>query len=453
VSIGSSYAANLIDYRRAMAHSPMGVTELLVAAAVAAILFPLAFVALFAVAARRQRRQGMVGPRLRGSLAFVGGLALGSFGLIGLDDPVLWLPFALAAAALAAREWRSGRPDGAGWLVCGVALPWSVAWGIFDATAISRLELPERLRVWAAFSVPTIVAVAGFRLGARASAGRARPRQPFRSFRTISAALGEPNRIGPFSLPEVSAVVAVVITSLLAPLIGAALGGGWWLGTIATVVLGAALATEAYLRALHPRSRRAMEAFMWLGRQSLDEVRSATRDGVPTTRSGAARWLRRHAPRDDEARETREQRVDVLLLAGRVSEARAAAVALPSATPEDRFARASALDIVDWWTGGPGDVPTMIEAAGEIEPAGGQGRLRAEVAIALAKVRHVAGSSPVTTVDEAVDRLAPLLAVRDQLGPLADGRLRRELWPRIFAAFLAAGTVLTLLSIATGQLL
>jgi hypothetical protein len=442
-----------MDYRRAMPSSPIGVTELFVAAAIGAIVFPLAFVVLLASVAWRQRHGGVVGPRLRRSVAFAGGLALGSFALVGMDDPVLWLPFALAAGLLAARELRSGRPDGAGWLICGAALPWSVAWGIFDATAISRFDLPDRLGVWAAFSISAIVAFAGFRLGARASARAARPRQAFRSFGTIAAALGEPNRIGPFALPEVSAIIAIVITSLLAPLIGAALGGGWWLGTALTIVLGAALATEAYLRALHPRSRRAMEAFMWLGHQARDEARAASRGGIPTTRSGAARWLRRHVPRDEDPREVREMRVDALLLAGRVPEARAAAEALPSATPEDRFGRAAALDFVDWWTGGEGDVPTMVEAAAAIEPAGSQSRLRAEVAVAVAKVRHHAGSAPVTTVDQAVDRLAPLLAAREELGALADGRLRRELWPRIFAAFLAAGTVLALLSVATGQLL
>ena len=100
----------------------------------------------------------------------MGGLALGTLGLVGMDDPLLWLPLGAAALLLAVREWRASHPDSAGWLVCGAALPWSVAWGIFDATAISRLDLTDRLGVWAAFSVATILALAGFGIAARASA-------------------------------------------------------------------------------------------------------------------------------------------------------------------------------------------------------------------------------------------------------------------------------------------
>ena len=467
-----------------MPSSPMDLTGILVAASLAAIAFPIGFLIALDLAARRQRRDGTAGLRLPRGVALLGGLALGSMALIGMDDPELWLPFGLAAAFLAFRELRAGRRNTAGWLICGVALPWSVAWGTFDAVAIDQLALPDRLGVWAAFSAATIVALGGVAIAARATAERRPPARRFRSFRTMAVALGEPNRVGPFSLPAVNAVVAIVVTSLLAPLIGAALGAAWWVGTIATIVLGALLGTEAYLRALQPRSRRAMEAFMWLGQQSHAAARSASGGGIPTTRAGAAAWLRRRPPRDDDPAELQGLRVDVLLLAGRIAEARAAAEALPTATPDERFAHAAARDLVDWWSGGPGHVAAMVEAANAIAPEGGR-RLRASVAVAAAQVRHRAGSVAVPSdVNAAVgagregdartnlegsaalappaqpgsagtdaDALGPLLAARDELGALADGRLRRILWPRIFAAFLVAGLVLTGLFLVTGQLL
>jgi hypothetical protein len=469
VSTGSSYAEPSIDYRRPVPHSPLGVIEILVAAALAAIGLPLAFLAALAVAARRSRRGPGVSLRLRRSVALLGGLSLGSLALIAMDRPELWLPLGAAVILLTVGEWSSGRRDTAGWLVGGAAAPWSLAWAAFDGSSIAGLDLAGRLQVWLAFAVSTVIALAGVAVAARASARRPAASRPFRSFRTIGVALREPSRVGPFSLPDVTAVVAVGITAVTAPLVGAALGAGWWIGTIATVVLGAAFAAEAYMRALEPGSRRAMEAFLWLGQEAYDSARATTGDGLPSTRAGAAAWLRRHPEREDDPAALGARRVEALLLAGRVPQARAAAAGLPDASPEDRFSRVAALDLVDWWTGGSGDVPTMIEAAHAIEPRDGVAGLRARVALAAAQVRHRAGTpsaaAPAGGQNEGLghpdhldhglhlDPLAPLLAVRDELGALADGRLRRQLWPRTFTAFLVAGLVLTALCTASGQLL
>jgi hypothetical protein len=199
-----------------------------------------------------------------------------------------------------------------------------------------------------------------------------------------------------------------------------------------------------------PASRAAMEAFSWLGEQGLAELRGLRAGRVPTAPGSARAWLRRHPAVPDEPGAIRSLRIEALLLAGQVDEARTAATDQPAGdTPEARYVRAADRQLVAWWTASPdaaNGITVLQDAATAIAPVDGDARLRAEVSVAAAQVRDRA-----TQLDASpIEVLAPLVAVRARLGARADGLLRRVLWRRLFAAFVAVSVVLELVGLATG---
>lgn len=270
-----------------------------------------------------------------------------------------------------------------------------------------------------------------------------------RSFGTVAAAIREPGMIGPFGLSTLAALAVLVVAWIVVPFLIPA-GVPAVVTLLISVVVGAVGATEAYLRAMPPRSRRAFEAFSWLGEWELDQARRLTGGRVPTTRWGARRWLTRHPDRPEAA----WLRVEILLLAGELDAARALSDQLPEATPEERFQRAAARELVDWISGGDGMVDEMVAAADRLEPVDGDERLRAEVAIAAARVRRlaaghgaVAAESAGTAAGGAVpgDPLEPLLEVRDRLGSRADGQVGRALRPRLLPILIVYGVLFGIL--------
>jgi hypothetical protein len=196
------------------------------------------------------------------------------------------------------------------------------------------------------------------------------------------------------------------------------------------VVLGSALGTEAYIRAVPAPARRAFEAFSWLGEHELARARAQTGDAVPTDARAARRWLLAHSEQPDQP----WLRVEILVLAGQIDEARAVADRMPAATPEERFARAAAVDFADWFGGGDGDLEAMAAGALDLVPADGDERLRAEVTIAVARVRRRMAAG-----DDPVDAGLPLQEVRHRIGARADGQLGRALRGRLVRSLLLVG--------------
>jgi hypothetical protein len=256
-----------------------------------------------------------------------------------------------------------------------------------------------------------------------------------RAFGNISEAIRSPARLGPISVPELSMVVAVVVSVLVVPLLIPqalpSLGRSVLLGVVTSII-----ATEVYVRAWPSVSRRAFEAFSWLGEWELAGFRARTGSGPPTSPGKAAAWLDRRAEQPEE----RAIRIEVLLFAGRIDEARALLSRLSTESAWDRFEVAALGDLVEWHAGGDGVLPAMEAAAAEILPAGGDERLRAEVSIATAKVRRRMAEGGFTP-EEVVQ---PLLAVRDALGRRADGQVGRALRRRILPLLLVGTTLFAL---------
>jgi hypothetical protein len=274
----------------------------------------------------------------------------------------------------------------------------------------------------------------------------ARAGQPgSRDIGSIAHAIREPSFVGPFGLQEISLVVAIVTAFLVVPFIVRDLPVV--LRIALTSAAAAALGTEAYLRAMTPRSRRAFEAFSWLGEW---ELARAKRVGgrVPVSPDDAIDWLVDHPMGPIATAEDLPIRIEVELFAGRRDEARALLEQLPTATPWERFELAALRDLVDWRAGGDGFLELMHESAREILPQDGDERLRAEVTIAVAEVRRRMADGRSGAGDAAV----PLVEVRKRLGARADGQvgraLRWRLLPQLFFVCVILTTVGELLGSA-----
>ncbi len=91
---------------------------------------------------------------------------------------------------------------------------------------------------------------------------------------------------------------------------------------------------------------------------------------------------------------------------------------------------------------GDGDLAGMREAAAQVLPPDGDDRLRAEVTIAVARVRRLMAEGR----GAADDAVQPFLEVRELLGSRADGQVGRALRPRIIPGLLLAGLALGIVS-------
>jgi hypothetical protein len=428
-------------------------TSILLVTALLTFVVPAIFLVVLAIAAIRRNRGEDVGPRTAAALCLLGGLALGLFALFGVSDLLTEGPIVAAAALFVLREWRSGRRSQAGWILAGTALPWTVLWGFYAVAFLLKLETFAPGDIWPSFLVGAVPLLAGVVAIIRgdpappppeASAPAGAPGS--RSFGSVAAAIRGPGLVGPFGISEVAALVAFVAAILLVPF---ALPSGTprILAFAIPAVIGASLATEAYIRAMPRDSRLAFEAFSWLGEWELKQAgMSAMR--VPSTPGAARRWLDSHPERPDQL----AIRAELLVLAGRPDEARGAADRLPAATPWERWVRTEAIDSIDWRSGGDGDLEGLRAAAADLVPLDGDDHLRAEVAIATTEVRRRMADGR----SEPGDAAQPLIEVRKRLGARADGQVGRALRGRLFPAFLIAslvlGGILTLLGGNTGPL-
>jgi hypothetical protein len=420
-------------------------TGILILAALATFIVPALFLATLAVAGRHRSLGRPVGDGLTKLVTGLGGASLGVM-VVMADDPAISWPILVTIVVIGGLLVRSLRIQLLAAFVAGAAAPWAA----FGAIAVAALVLGkplEPLPTWAGFIVGAVLFLwALFVLAARPGPG-AGPRvvrdgRRGRSFGDVGAATRAPAFIGPFGLSEVSLLAAIVATWLV---LGITLGVLFPPSTVpdavrvaVLVIVSSVVGAEAYIRAMPLPAREAFEAFSWLGEWELAQVRAATGGGVPTDATSARRWLEAHP----ETPENRWIRVEMLTFVQRYDDAQAAAERMPDSTPLERFDRAVNLDFVDWFRGGDGDLAGIEAAAAELMPADGDDRLRAEVVIAIAKVRRLmaAGEDPIAAGQ-------PLRDVRKRLGRRAEGQVGRALRIRLIRPLLIVGAVLAALSL------
>jgi hypothetical protein len=415
-------------------------TGILIAVAIATLVLPAVFVAALLFARVRRSRGEPVSDRLTATITALGGASLGVMVVMGDDLAITW-PILAAIAVIAGLLLRSLRVQLLAAFVAGAAAPWAIV-GAVSVAALALGAPLDAFETWAGFVVGTVLFLwALFVLAARPGPGagpRIRQTRPSgRSFGDLGSATRAPAFIGPFGLSEVALLAVLVATWLvLGLLLPSTLPDPIRLAIL--VAVSAVLGAEAYIRAMPAPAREAFEAFSWLGEWELRQVRAATGAGVPTDPIAARRWLRDHP----ETPETRWIRVEMLTFVRRYDEASAVAERMPEATPLERFDRAVALDFVEWFRGGDGDLARIEAAAADLLPADGDDRLRAEVVIAIARVRRemAAGVDPVQAGQ-------PLRDVRKRLGHRADGQVGRALRGRLIRPLVIVGAVLALVSL------
>lgn len=438
----------------------MASTELLIAVSLAVFIVPAIFLGTVAFAASRRMNARDIGPRLAAELSVTGAASLGTM-LLMAPDLTVAAPLLLVLGAVVVGRWRARRLAQAGWLLVGGGGPVLVAWALvlidranvtYGDTGLGEPSLGVALS-WLACGLAA--SIVGLVLVARGDPPPAAPSiaapagQPgSRALGSIAAAIREPGMVGPFGLSEISMLAAFVLTSLAVPfliprdahvIIQIAIPG----------LIAALVATEAYISAMPPRSRKAFEAFSWLGEWELARARLVTGRSVPTSRDEALRWLAERPERVDRLEEA-ALRVEVLLLAERLDEARGLVERMDSraATPWERFELAALHDLVGWRAGGEGDLPGMEEAAAAILPRDSDDRLRAEVTVAVARVRRRMADGRAT----AGDAVEPLLQVRELLGDRAKGQVGRALRPRMIPLLFLLSLLFGLLSVGLGAL-
>lgn len=414
--------------------------ELAVSMAIALAPWPfLASVVVGALSMSSRGRLGQVGSAI---VSVTGGLMLGTFLLVGIDV-LLRLPLLLLVVVLVIGRWRARRWWSAGWLLVGAALPWTILYGLITAVMLAG-DIPySPLQTLGLVALGAIPLAAGIVLVGRGDPSAAEPRmdaragQPgSRDIGSITHAIREPSFVGPFGLQEISLLVAIVAAFLVVPFVVRELPV---VARIAlTSAVAAVLGTEAYIRAMTPRSRRAFEAFSWLGEWELARAKRAV-GNVPVGRDDAIDWLIAHPAGPIVLADELPVRIEIELLAGRRDEARALLGQLPTNTPWDRFELAALRDLVDWRAGGDGFLEEMRESALEILPPDGDERLRAEVTIAVAEVRRRMADGRTDAGDAAM----PLVEARGRLGSHADGQVGRALRWRLLPQLFLVCVILT----------
>jgi hypothetical protein len=430
-------------------------TDLLLAVALATFAIPALFLLVVGAAAMRRSGDRPIGSGLAALVALTGGASLGTLLLFG-SDPLLAAPIVIVGGLLVAGRWRARRRAQAGWLAAGIGTPIVVAWALALAMPPPpALPSIDSVVGYAWLAGGLVVAGSGLLVALRGDLAPPIPSpvapagQPgSHAVGSIAAAIREPALIGPFGQPDLAMLVVFVVAWLAVPFLLPADTPS--VVTILVPALVAAVAgTEAYVRSWPSRSRRAFEAFSWLGERELAAF-SALNGGRPPSSSDAAQaWLATH-PEDPAVPEAVGGRIEVLVLAGRLDEARAALARMPRDTAAQRFDQAAVADLVEWRAGATGTeadagIEAMRRAAEAIEPIDGDERLAAEVAIATALVRRRMADGR-STAGDAID---PLVDVRGRLGRRADGQLGRALRRRLIPPLLVAALVITVL----GQLL
>ena len=227
---------------------------------------------------------------------------------------------------------------------------------------------------------------------------------------------------------SIAAVIGVAVVAVIARAVALARPG--WPGTIAAFAgssVAFAVLTFALAAVARPRDvTRALELYRWVGRADARRWTSATGDPLPSTPSRARAWLEAHPARGAGAD---LPRIELLLWIGELETARRVALALPAATPEERFDRALEVALVSFVGSGDGDLADARAALDTLATQGKAGDGEADAGDA-----HVTAARARLAVEEArrlaaarTDFLAPLLAARTVVGAGANGFLLPDL--------------------------
>jgi hypothetical protein len=159
--------------------------------------------------------------------------------------------------------------------------------------------------------------------------------------------------------------------------------------------------------------------------------RAMTGTSVPATLPAIRRWLQRTPERP----ETRWARAEALIISGDPAEARAVIERMPIDSDWARWEQHALRVYVDWVEGADPDYEALRAHAETVGEPGSAERREARGEAMIAEARDLAASGG--------DWMAPLIAYRDEAGPLADRQLRNDLRRATYRAFLLYGLIVS----------
>jgi hypothetical protein len=396
---------------------PQEIARTVIASTTALALVGLPVVAVGLVAGRRT---GRLGRRGRRRLVRLGAIFVGSifgYGLLIADPhPAIRVGAIVGALSLVvATVWLGRLTDGGLFLIAS-----SVPWTLYACSVLLDVAIATRRIRVESVVLPFMVGSIGIALGVVLIDTHRRvlrrhpeldepPVPPRRVWNAASQAILGPSILG-LNLAALASMVFMIMGAQLTASVG---HGQEILGAIAVAAIGSIatgfVATVAWFAAWPSRSRPAFEAFAWLGEWEIERFRALAGPSVPVTLAEMRRYVRNTKERPED----RSLRAEILMIGGRLAEARAMAERIPDDTPFGRAERIGELDFVDWLEGGSGDGADLRAAVSAVEPSDGLDRLRAEVALAMADVRRLVASGD-------TDPTAPMRAVRARIGAHAD---------------------------------
>jgi hypothetical protein len=199
-----------------------------------------------------------------------------------------------------------------------------------------------------------------------------------------------------------------------------------WSGVFA--VTFAATGAWAVARWLPRDFKGATETYLWLAVRAEAHWHELFGDvAVPRSRSA----MRAFVAATPETPETAGERFGIWMALGDLSSARRVIEQMPVDTGSARHARASAVWLVDFAAGSPGDLAALRATAAALDDPDERLEADVEVAVNAARVEVAARR----------DWKPSLLAVRERLGPEPTAILWRHAWPRAFRDMFVAAVV------------
>lgn len=398
----------------------------------------LALAVVCAVAVVRRYRQLPVPGWLVRLGALLAGLGVSVTFIVAISEPFVLASSLVLPAILAVALLRYGRFATAGILLVGLCLPGAAWWGRFlVADALDPVVTYDRSLWlwWLPEMVGLLVAIGLMVIGDVRTAVPmvAKPRELARDPLIIANGISGAIRLGPFDLPNVVSVglgAALVIVGL--PLM---LGRGMpWPVALAVAAVAYALAsTFLFYPAIPRRVRAAWEGFAAVGHPEMDRWRQVTGTEVPNSLPRIRRWLREHAERADAL----WAHAELLAVTGDLAAARDATQRMLVRDAADQHEQASLLAYIDWIEGRDPDITTL---AAEAEGVGDPGSLQRQLArgrVAVMRARMAAAQGG--------DWMAPLVAHREAVGPVARRWFLADTLAKRFRATLVIGLALAAL--------
>jgi hypothetical protein len=373
--------------------------------------------------------------------------AASAIGFLFLSEPVYALLILVVPAFATYWLLQRGHRVAAGILLIVLGLPGAAWWGYYVVQdAVDPFVTYDGI-LWLWWLPEVALIVAGAVLIARGDREAPAPHlfanaaTHVRDPAVIGSSILRATAIGPIPIQTlVGFVAALLITGFGLPL-AVRVGLPWPAGLVAGTVVFAVVGVELNHLAIPRRVKSAWEGFAVIGNPEGKRWLALVGTPVPNSLPKIRRWLERTPERP----EIRWARAQGLLLVGDLAESRAVVERMPTDTPSDRFEQRALRSYLDWVEGGDPDFDELRDEAETVGEPGSAERMaaRGQAVVAVARDRAASGG----------DWMAPLIALRDEVGPAAAALLREDLRRIAYPYYLVFGLIASSLALlGSGQI-